>query len=167
MAWRDGRTGHYLVVDAVTASSPGISVALIRSAPRAEMLQLARSGTSVFLDLHLPTDQPGISLKCRIDLGSQDLSRLRRSFHQTANHCSSALAIAGMTLLLAVCGWIVGGTEGVHRALTGGAPGHDRSAIADESILRWFDARLLRPTQLPELFNMLADFRHPARFDRL
>jgi heat shock protein HtpX len=156
-----------MVADAVTASSPGISVALIRSAPRAEMLRLARSGASVFLDLHLPTDQPGISLKCRIDLGSQDLSRLRRSFHQTANHRSSALAIAGMTLLLAVCGWIVGGTEGVERALTGGAPRHDGSAIAHETIFRWFGARLLRPTELPGLFDVLAEVCHRARLSRL
>ncbi len=163
MAWREDRTGQRFVAD---ASSPGISFTLIRSVPR-EMLQLSRSGATVVLDLHLPTDQPGIFLSCCIDLGCQDLSRLRRSFHQTANHCSSALAIAGMTLLLAVCGWIVGGTEGVHRALTGGAPRHDGSAIAHETIFRWFGARLLRPTELPELFNMLADFSHRARLSRL
>jgi heat shock protein HtpX len=95
------------------------------------------------------------------------MSRLRRSFHQTANHRSSALAIAGMTLLLAVCGWIVGGTEGVQRALTGGAPRHDGSAIAHETIFRWFGARLLRPTELPGLFDVLAEVCHRARLSRL
>ena len=167
MAWRDRRTGHCMVADAIMASSPGISFALIRSAPRAQMLQLARSGTGVLLDLHLPTDQPGVFLSCRIDLGSQDLSRLRRSFHQTANHRSSALAIAGMTLLLAVCGWIVGGTEGVQRALTGGTPRHDGSAIAHDTIFRWFGARLLRPAELPGLFSMLAAVCHRAGLSRL
>jgi heat shock protein HtpX len=163
VAWREDRTGQRFVTD---ASSPGISFTLIRSLPH-EMLQLSRSGATVVLDLHLPTDQPGIFLSCRIDLGCQDLSRLRRSFHQTANHRSSALAIAGMTLLLAVCGWIIGGTEGVHRALTGGAPRQDGSAIAHETIFRWFGARLLRPAELPELFNMLADVSHRARLSRL
>src|SRR5260221_3737649 len=167
MAWRGDRTGQYMVADAVTASSPGISVALIRSAPRAEMLQLVRSGASVFLDLHLPTDQPGISLKCRIDLGSQDLSRLRRSFHQTANHRSSAMAIAGMTLLLAVCGWIVGGPEGAHQAMTGGAPGPNGPAIAHEPFFGWLGARLLRPAELPGLYNILADVCSRARLSRL
>jgi heat shock protein HtpX len=152
---------------AVTASSPGISFTLIRSAPRAEMLQLVRSAASVFLDLHFPTDRPGIFLKCRIDLGSRDLSRLRRSFHQTANHRSSALAIAGMTLLLAVCGWIVGGTEGVQQALTGGAPRRDGSAIAHETIFRWFGARLLLPAELPGLFDVLAEVCHRARLSQL
>ena len=165
MAWREGRAGQY--TDAVTASSPGISFALIRSVPRAEMLQLVRSGATVILDLHVPTDQPGIFLSCRIDLGFQDLSRLRRSFHQTANHRSSALAIAGMTLLLAVCGWIVGGTEGVHRALTGGAPRQDGSAIAHETIFRWFGARLLRPADAPGLFGILVDVCWRARLSRL
>ena len=163
MAWREGRNGPRL--DA--GSSPGISFALIRSSPRGQMLQLARSGASVVLDLHLPTDRPDLFLCCRIDLGSQDLPLLRRSFQQTANHRSSALAIAGMTLLLAICGWIVGGTEGVHRALTGGAPRQDGSAIRHETIYRWFGARLLRPAELPELFNMLAEVCHRARLSRL
>jgi len=165
MAWREGPTGS--CVGAAAASSPGISFTLVRSAPRTQMLQLVRSGATVVLDLHLPTDRPDIFLSCRIDLGSQDLSLLRRSFHQTANHRSSALVIAGMTLLLAICGWIVGGTEGVHRALTGGAPRQDGSAIPQETIFRWFGARLLRPAELPELFNMLAEVCHRARLSRL
>jgi hypothetical protein len=97
VAWREDRTGQCVVRDA--ASSPGTSFALIHAVPRAEMLQLVRSGATVVLDLHLPTDQPGIFLSCRIDLCSQDLSRLRRSFHQAANHRSSALAmmLAGLS----------------------------------------------------------------------
>ena len=165
MAWREGRTGPRVGVAA--ASSPAISFTLVCSAPHAQMLQLVRSGATVILDLHLPTDRPDIFLSCRIDLGSQDPSLLRRSFHQTANHRSSALAIAGMTLLLAICGWIVGGTEGVQRALTGGAPRQDGSAIPQETIFRWFGARLLRPAELPELFNMLAEVCHRARLSCL
>jgi len=131
------------------------------------MLQLSQSGATVTLDLYLPTDRPGIFLRCRIDIGSSDMPRLRRSAHQTANHRSSALAIAGMTLLLAVCGWIVGGTEGVHQALTGGAPRPNGPAIARETIFRWFGARLLRPDELPGLFSILADVCGRARLPRL
>jgi heat shock protein HtpX len=146
--------------------APYISFALERSAPRTEMLQLSRYGATVVLDLHLPTDRPDLFLRCRIDIGSQDMSRLRRSVHQTANHRSSALAIAGMTLLLAVCGWIVGGTEGVHQALTGGAPRPNGPAIARETIFRWFGARLLRPADLPGLFGILAEVCHRAGLSR-
>jgi heat shock protein HtpX len=154
----------------VTASTPTISFALERSAPRAEMLQLLRYGPTIVLDLHLPTDRPGLFLRCRIDVCSQDsrdTSRLRRSAHQTANHRSSALAIAGMTLLLALCGWIVGGTEGVNQALTGGAPRPNGPAIARETIFRWFGARLLRPAELPELFGILAGVCSRAGLSRL
>jgi heat shock protein HtpX len=154
----------------VTASTPTISFALERSAPRAEMLQLLRHGPTIVLDLHLPTDRPGLFLRCRIDVCSQDsrdTSRLRRSAHQTANHRSSALAIAGMTLLLALCGWIVGGTEGVNQALTGGAPRPNGPAIARETIFRWFGARLLRPAELPELFGILAGVCSRAGLSRL
>ena len=145
-----------------------VSFALVRSAPyAAELLQLSRSGTGVTLDLHLPTDRPDLFLYCRVDLCSRDMSRLRRSVHQTANHQSSALAIAGMTLLLAMCGWIVGGTEGLHQALTGGVPRPNGPAVAHETILQWFGARLLRPAELPGLFSILADVCHRARLARL
>jgi hypothetical protein len=40
------------------------------------MPQLLRSGASVIVELHLPTDLPGVALRCRIDICSQDMSRL-------------------------------------------------------------------------------------------
>ncbi len=165
--WHGGLTRQRFVTGAVTASTPCISFGLVRSAPSAEMLQLSRSGATITLDLHLPTDRPGIFLCCRIDICSQNVSRHRQSVHQTANHRSSALAIAGMTLLLAVCGWIVGGTEGLHQALTGGAPRPNGPAIAHETIFRWFGARPLRPAELPGLFSILADVCRRARLSRL
>ena len=163
-AWCGGRTGQCIT----TGLAPRISFALVRSAPHVEMLQLSRSGATVIVEMHLPTDRPGVVLRCRMNVHSQDLSRLRRSVHQTANHRSSALAIAGLKLLLAVCGWIVGGTEGVHWALTGGAPRPNGPAIADAATMyRWFGARLLRPAELPGLFNILADVCSRARLSRL
>ena len=161
-AWRGDRTGQYVV----TGSVPCISLALVRSAPHLEMLQLRRSGP---LELHLPTNMPGAVLRCSIDAHSQDQerSRFRRPAHQAANHRSSALAIAAMTLLLAACGWIVGGTEGVHRALAGSAPRPNGPAISREAMFRWFGARLLRPAELPELFNILIDVCSRARLSRL
>jgi heat shock protein HtpX len=160
--WYGDRSGPRIVTGAATVSAPGVSFALVRSVPHAELPHVSRSGAAATLDLHLPTDQPDLFLHCRIDLCSRDMSRLRRSVHQTANHQSSALAIAAMTLLLAMCGWIVGGTEGLHQALTGGAPRPNSPAVAHETILRWFGARLLRPAELPGLFSILADVCHRA-----
>jgi heat shock protein HtpX len=153
----------------VTGPAPCISLALVRSALRVEMLQLRRSGASVLVELHLPTDQPGVVLRCGTDVHSQDqeLSRFPRPAHQAANHRSSAWAIAAMTLLLAVCGWIVGGTEGVHRALAGSASRPNGPAISREAMFRWFGARSLPPDELPELFNILIDVCSRARLSRL
>jgi heat shock protein HtpX len=73
-----------------------------------------------------------------------------------------------MMLLLAVCGWIVGGTEGVHWALTGGPPRPNGPAIADAATMyRWFGARLLCPAELPQLFDILMDVCSRARLSRL
>jgi heat shock protein HtpX len=77
------------------------------------------------------------------------------------------LAIAAMTLLLAACGWIVGGVEGVHQALALSAPGPNCSAISHETMFRWFGVRLLGPAELPELFNILIDVCNRARLSRL
>ena len=161
-AWRGGRTGR----GNVTGLAPRISFALVPFVPHMELLRVMRSGTTLIMEMNLPADEAGAVLRCRIELHSQDreVSRFRRRADQTAN---SALAIAAMTLLLAVCGWIVGGTEGVHRALAGSAPQPDGSAISRETIHRWFGARLLSPAELPELFNILAEVCSRAGLSRL
>jgi heat shock protein HtpX len=125
----------------LTGSAPCLSLALVRSAPRREMPQF--------------------------DLHDQGQSRLRPPADQTANRRSSALAVAAMMLLLAVCGGIVGGAEGVRRALIEAAPRPNGPAISPEAMFRWFGARLLLPAELPELFDILMDVCSRARLSRL
>jgi heat shock protein HtpX len=151
-AWRSDQTGR----DNVTGFEPRISFALVPFAPQMELLRVARSGTILIVEMHLPSREAGAVLRCRIEMYPQqrEPSRFRRPADQTAN---SALAIAAMTLLLAICGWIVGGAEGVRRALAGSAPRPDGSAISRETMHRWFGARLLSPAELPELFDILAE----------
>jgi heat shock protein HtpX len=72
-----------------------------------------------------------------------------------------------MVLLLAVCGWIVGGTEGVHRAMAGGMPRSDSPAISSEAMYQWFGARLLRPMDMPGLFKILGEVCSRAKLSRL
>jgi heat shock protein HtpX len=161
-AWRNGRTGQ----GSVTGFAPRVSFALMPFVPHMEMLRVARSGATLIVEMHLPSSEAGVVLRCRIDVDSQDRepSGFRRSAGQSAN---SALAIAAMTLLLAVCGWIVDGNEGVHRALAGSAPRPDGSAISRETMYRCFGARLLSPAELPELFNILAEVCSRAGLSRL
>jgi heat shock protein HtpX len=65
------------------------------------------------------------------------------------------LAILAMTLLLAVCGWSVGGAEGMQRALLGSTPRPDETVISRENVYRWFGARLLSLAEAPDLFAIL------------
>jgi heat shock protein HtpX len=159
-AWPGGPTGQF-----VTGSAPWISLELVRFAPTG-MLRVSQSAASVVVDLHLPTDRPGVALRCRIEVQDQK-SPARQHSRQTANHRSSTLAIAAMMLLLAVCGWIVGGTEGVHRALLGSAPRPEGSAISRHTMYRWFGARLLCPAAMPQLFSILVQVCRRAGLSRV
>jgi heat shock protein HtpX len=122
------------------------------------MLRVLRCGPAAIVEIHWPSGEAGVFLRWRIELNPSDrgLSRRRLLAHQTANHQSTALAILAMMLLLAMCGWIVGGKEGMQRALLGAAPRSNAVDISRESMQRWFGARLLFPGELPDLFAILA-----------
>ncbi|MBR0961646.1 zinc metalloprotease HtpX [Bradyrhizobium japonicum] len=154
--------------DIVAGLAPCLSFVLVRHAPR-EMLRVFRSGSTVILEFYWPAAEAGVFLRCRIELNSRDQWRLRhrRHAHQAANQQSSQLAILAMTLLLAVCGWIVGGAEGMQRALMGSTPRPDETVISRESMYRWFGARPLAPAEVPDLFAILAKVCSRAGLVRL
>jgi len=83
------------------------------------------------------------------------------------NRRSSAWAIGGLVLLLAICGWVVEGVDGAYRAATTGGPRSAGSAISREAMHRWFGARPLSAAELPGLFNILADVCRRAQLHRL
>jgi heat shock protein HtpX len=163
-----GLRGSQAGRDILAGLTPGASFTLVRYTP-AEMLRLSRWGTTVIADIYWPTGEAGVFLRCRVELNARDqeLLQQRRVAHQTANHQSSALVIRAMMLLLAVCGWVVGGTEGMQQALMGSAPSPDSTVISPASMYRWFGARLLSPTELPELFAILAKVSSRAGLARL
>ena len=70
-----------------------------------------------------------------------------------------------MVLVLAACGWIVEGAEGVRRAVN--MPRTNATPISPESMYRWFGARLINPAEMPGLFNILADVCYRAPLRRL
>jgi heat shock protein HtpX len=132
-----------------------------------EALRFSGTAAIAVLEIHLPTGQPGAFLRCRLEASPHEISQLRRHLHRTVNHRQSGWAIAGMVLLLAVCGWAVGGEEGARRALTGGTPQPDGSAISPEVMRQLFGARPLRPAEMPALFKVLNDICRRARLRRL
>jgi len=154
-----------------SASESCISFALVPAVPLVDGWRFSQSGAAVIVELHFPTNRPGVVLRCRIEASSQDLPqelwRLRRHAHRSVNHRSSAWAIAGMVLLLAACGWVVGGAEGAHRAVSGGMPRSDGLVISQGAMYRWFGAHPLRPGEMPGLFHLLADVCSRARLSRL
>jgi heat shock protein HtpX len=164
-AWRDA----WMEPGIGPARTPGISFALVPVAARRDGLQYSRSGAGVIVDLHLPTDRASIALRCRIDAGAQnlpaELAALRQHAHRAINHQHSGWLIAGMVLLLAACGFVIGGEGGARNAVTAGIP--RSNSVSREAIQRWFGARLLGACEFPELFHALADICRRARLSRL
>jgi heat shock protein HtpX len=91
----------------------------------------------------------------------------RHDLHSVVNRRSSAWAIGGMVLLLAVCGWIVEGADGAKRAISAGSPRGNGPAISGEAMYRWFGARKLGHDEMPFLFGILADVCRRARLPTL
>lgn len=69
------------------------------------------------------------------------------------NRHRSSLLIGGMTLLLALCGWIGGGEHGAWRAVIGGTRGCRHPS--PEPVLRQCGAIPLRQREFPALFHTL------------
>jgi heat shock protein HtpX len=86
----------------------------------------------------------------------------RRSHHRAGNQHGSEQVIAGLVLLLAVCGWVHGGESGARRALAVGTPAFD-GPISPEVMLHRFGARRLQIYEMPALFKMLRQICARAR----
>jgi heat shock protein HtpX len=95
------------------------------------------------------------------------LWRLRRDIHRTVNHRSSAWAIAGLIVVLAVCRWIVEGAEAARRTVTTANSRSRSGNISRDAMYRLFGAFPLSPAEMPGLFNILADVCRRAGLRRL
>ncbi len=77
--------------------------------------------------------------------------------HKVMNLLHSALLLGGMVLLLAVCGWVVAGWEGVVWAFVAGAVGLVISPrVSPHLVLSLFGARRLGYREAPRLFDVVA-----------
>jgi heat shock protein HtpX len=144
-----------------------IALALVPEASSAQPPRLSISGGTILVEFHLPSGQPGLALRCRLHGNAQDSLGMRRRLNRTLNHRRSGRVIAGMVLLLAMCGWVVGGDEGVQRALSVGAPLPHEPAISPDLMQQQFGAQLLQHGDMPVLFDMLRHICHRAGLRRL
>ena len=151
--------------NAQAASARGshfITLALVPVSRPRELPQLSFSGSAVVIELELPTSQVGLALSCRIHATARDVAELQRRLNRSRNDRRSGSAIAGMILLLAICGWIVDGEDGACRAVGSGLPFPDDSPVPFESTLRQFGARPLYPAEMPPLFDVLREIGRRA-----
>jgi heat shock protein HtpX len=144
-----------------------ITFALVPATGHIQSPRLWLSGDAVVIELELASGRPGLALCCRIRANAREIAELQHSFDRDVNHRRSGSVIAGMILLLAICGWIVGGDHGAKQAVARGAPLPDEAAIAPDVMLRQLGARPLYPTEMPLLFAMLRDICRRAGLSRL
>jgi heat shock protein HtpX len=102
---------------------------------------------------------------CSAWLDTQLPSNARRQIHHEINAAQSGRFIAGLTTLLALCGWIDGGDEGARRAVVNAVPPPQGSTR--ETMRRRHDARLLHPFEAPELFAVVHAISRRARLVRM
>jgi heat shock protein HtpX len=111
----------------------------------------------ILVELQSPCGHPDLAFHVRIRGNSAEILRLERQFNRSANRQHSGKVMAGMLLLLAVCGWIFGGNDGVRGAVAGSVLRLDDMDISPEVMERRFGAHLLRPEQMPLIFERLRE----------
>lgn len=81
---------------------------------------------------------------------------IRRQLHRAVNENRSGRVVAGLTLLLALCGWINGGDEGAKRAVIGALPGGALPHASGDAMRHRRDVRRLHPFEAPQLFAVVS-----------
>jgi heat shock protein HtpX len=98
-------------------------------------------------------------------LAPLDASSQRR--HKLRNLAQSVILLGGMVGLLALCGWVLFGPDGVLGMALGGALALAFSPkISPGLVLRLYRARELVPTELPEVFAVLDRLARRAGLER-
>ncbi len=102
---------------------------------------------------------------CAAWIDAQLPAELRRRLHRAVNERRTGRAIAGLTLLLALCGWINGGDEGARLAVIGALPGP--APATSHTMRSRRDARRLSPAEAPDLFALVHAICHRAGLRRM
>ena len=152
---------------ALPAAQGLVTLALVSGGPSSIPHRHTRCDTRVVAEMELPTGRPNERLLLRIYASAHDVPQLQRHLHRELNGQRSGFAIAGMLLLLAVCGWIADGEGGAHRAVAFGGLKPDDLVISPDIMARRFGAKLLNPAEMPALFARLHDICCRARLTRL
>jgi heat shock protein HtpX len=154
--------GHRSVVCAAPTVPPPITFIPVATVP-----QISAHPAIGPIELGFADGRPGTVVLWCITGHSRTAPVLQRHLHRASNQRNSGQVIAGMVLLLALCGWINGGEDGARRAVAEGTPAPDEAALSPEAMQRRFGARLLQPREMPALFDMLTGICRRAHLTRL
>lgn len=160
--WCHDRSQH----SAAAAARGSVTLALVPSALSATPPHFSAWGAGVLVELVLPSSHPGLAFWVRIHGSTPDILRLHRQLNRTENHWHSGTVMAGMLLLVAVCGWLAGGNDGARGAVAGGVLSPDELEISPQAMQRRFGARLLTPADLPVIFERLREICRRAGLPR-
>jgi heat shock protein HtpX len=149
-----------------TAAWGPVTLALVPSALAATPPRYSACGAGILVELVLPSSQPGLAFWVRIHGSTPDILRLHRQLNRSENHWQSGNVMAGMLLLVAVCGFIAGGNDGARGAVARGAPSPDELRISPQAMQRRFGARLLTQADMPAMFGRLGDICRRAGLPR-
>lgn len=92
---------------------------------------------------------------------------VRRHLHRAVNENRSGRVVAGLTVLLALCGWINGGDEGARRAVIGALPAPVRPHALGDALRHHRDARRLHHLEAPGLFALVDVISRRAGLSRM
>jgi heat shock protein HtpX len=96
------------------------------------------------------------------------LDAAERRRHKLRNALQSVLLLGGMVGLLAVCGWLLFGPDGVVGMALGAALALIFGPrLSPQMVLRLYAARPLAPEQLPAVFDALARLTERAGLERM
>ncbi len=162
----DARRGNWNGA-AIPAFDCLVALELVSATSRGQTPRLTFGGTNVIVELDLPTGLPGTALYCRFHASPAHFSRLHRELYRTANHRRHDQIVTGMILLLALCGWVIGGADGARQAVSAGTPSTDGTMISPDIMRQRYGATPLRTVDAPALFDILADICRRAGLPRM
>ena len=95
------------------------------------------------------------------------LDPAERRHHKLRNILQSVVLLGGMVLLLALCGWLIFGPEGMIGLGLGAALGLWFSPqISPQMVLRLYSAQRIAPAQLPEVHQVVERLAERAGLER-
>lgn len=143
--------------DGFSAADGSACVTLVPACACARFPRLVTCGNALFLETLLPTSLAGWAVVCRMPADVRALPVLQHAVRRGINDRRYAQMIAGMVLLAAVCGWIIGGNETARWLVEEATRPAGGSLLSPEIMQQRFGARRMQPAEWPALFSTLHD----------